>query len=263
MPLELAAGPARLVLDPDDGGRLTSLRLDDHELLHAVSPQATMHGSYVMAPYAGRVRAGRFTHAGHEVRLPLTLPPHGAHGLVLDAAWTVHRHTESTASLACAIGAPWPFGGTVEQQVDLSPQALRQTVTVQADRTAFPASIGWHPWFVRTPTAGASVRLHLDVGAMLVRDEDYVTTLHRREPTPGPWDDCFAEVRWPVVLEWPGLARLEVYADTDYVVVFDQRDDAVCVEPQTHPPDALNTGAALVRRGHPVRATTTWRWTLA
>jgi aldose 1-epimerase len=44
------------------------------------------------------------------------------------------------------------------------------------------------------------------------------------------------------------------------LVVFDERDDAVCVEPQTHPPDALNLGAALVEPGYPLVATTTFRF---
>jgi aldose 1-epimerase len=262
MTLSLAAGPARLLVDPADGGRLTSFTLAGHELLAAAGPEPTMHGSYVMAPYAGRVRAGRFTHAGHEVQLPLTLPPHGAHGLVLDRPWTVRDATPRTATLECPIGEPWPFGGRVVQQIEVGTDGVTQTVAVQADEAAFPASIGWHPWFVRTPEDAGPVRLHLSAAAMLVRDDDYVTTLHRTDPPPGPWDDCFAGVDWPVVLDWPGLGRLEVTADTDYVVVFDLRDDAVCVEPQTHPPDALNTAAALVRPGHPLSATTRWRWRL-
>ena len=33
-------------------------------------------GAYPMAPWAGRIRDGRFTFRGRDVRLPLNLPPH-------------------------------------------------------------------------------------------------------------------------------------------------------------------------------------------
>jgi galactose mutarotase-like enzyme len=44
------------------------------------------------------------------------------------------------------------------------------------------------------------------------------------------------------------------------LVVFDERDDAVCVEPQTHPPDALNLGPAVVVPGSPLVAAVALRF---
>ena len=35
---------------------------------------------------------------------------------------------------------------------------------------------------------------------------------------------------------------------------------ALCVEPQTAPPDALNTGPAIVEPGRPLIAEMTWTW---
>jgi aldose 1-epimerase len=258
----LRAGPARVTIDPDDGGRLSSLVVAGRELLYSAGTAPTMHGSFVMAPYAGRIRDGRFTHSGHEVSLPLTLPPHGAHGLVLDRPWTLLDRSGTTATLACDLDERWPFGGRVVQRVSLEPHRLSQQIQVEAQQQPFPASAGWHPWFARRLERTPPAQVRLSAGAMLLRDADYVTTSRRVPPTPGPWDDCFVDVDWPVTLTWPGAMRLDIEADTPCVVVFDNGDVSVCVEPQTHPPDALNSGATLVRPGHPVTARTDWAWTL-
>ena len=65
-------------------------------------------------------------------------------------------------------------------------------------------------------------------------------------PVPeGPWDDCFTGVHWPAVITWPGQVRLRITADTDYLVVYNVRADAFCVEPQSGPPDGPNTAPGL------------------
>jgi aldose 1-epimerase len=42
--------------------------------------------------------------------------------------------------------------------------------------------------------------------------------------------------------------------------VFTEPADALCVEPQTAPPGALDVDAAVVEPGAPLTATMTWRW---
>ena len=62
-------------------------------------------------------------------------------------------------------------------------------------------------------------------------------------PVPaGPWDDCFEGVT-RARLSW-GELTLTVTASTQTWVVFDERAEAVCVEPQTAPPDAVRLGLA-------------------
>lgn len=47
------------------------------------------------------------------------------------------------------------------------------------------------------------------------------------------------------------------------VVAFDEPTSAICVEPQTHPPDALNLGPAIVVPGQALVASCRWTWVLA
>jgi aldose 1-epimerase len=42
--------------------------------------------------------------------------------------------------------------------------------------------------------------------------------------------------------------------------VYDEQQAAVCVEPQTGPPNGLNTHPHLVTLLEPLEATTTWSW---
>ena len=96
--------------------------------------------------------------------------------------------------------------------------------------------------------------------------------------------ECTLGDQWP----WPGRARhritlndggvafeLEIRSDSApfpasagwhpwvrrrYVVVFDELAEAVCVEPQTGPPDALTLEPFVVTPDHPLTTTMTWTW---
>ena len=101
---------------------------------------------------------------------------------------------------------------------------------------------------------------------MYVRDADGLPTGEVRPPTAGPWDDAFAGVDPSPRLMWPGVLDLELSSTAGYWVVFDERDDALCVEPQTAPPDAVNLASAsgseppLAEPGRPVSVSMSWRW---
>jgi aldose 1-epimerase len=123
-----------------------------------------------------------------------------------------------------------------------------------------PASCGWHPWFLRRLAAGEPARVSLDAGYMLQRDHDNISSSTRVAVPPGPWDDCFGDVRWPVVITWPGALELRIESGCRYAVVFDEREEGLCVEPCTGPPDALNTAAVSVAPGAPLVAECRWTW---
>jgi galactose mutarotase-like enzyme len=95
---------------------------------------------------------------------------------------------------------------------------------------------------------------------MLVRDAEGMPTGERRTPTPGPWDDAFTGVAEDPTITWPGRLRLTISSSCSWWVVYTEPQHALCVEPQSGPPDALNTGADLVRPGEPLTHTMRWAW---
>lgn len=249
--IELATDDLRVEIVPEAGGRLASLRHHGRELLVGRRPDPMTWGAFPMVPWAGRVRHGRFVFGGRSYTLPCNLGAHAIHGVGFDRPWdVVDPHT-----LALVFDERWPFGGHALERFVLTPDALTLTMEVHADRASMPAQAGWHPWFVRPVT------LELAAGAMYERDEEGVPTGERVVPSSGPWDDCFTDLAGPPVLRWPDGSSLTLHADVDHVVVYDEQDDALCVEPQSGPPDAFNLAPVVVEPGAPLVVTTRWRFT--
>jgi aldose 1-epimerase len=263
MLVQLAAAGARATLDPEHGGRLASLQVDGMELLVTEGDSALDWGCYPMAPFAGRLRDGRFTFAGLEHRLPCNLPPHAIHGTVANQAWQVEHAEPTDAVLVTRLGPPWPFPGRVVHRIRIRDDRLSLRLEVWADDEPFPASCGWHPWWRRHLDRGKPVEIHLDAASMWERDTDGIPSGELVEPPPGPWDDCFTDLASPPVLHWQGALSLTVESTCMDVVVFDQLDGAVCIEPQTGPPDALRLAPIVVEPGLPLVAEATFAWRVA
>ena len=261
--VELHAGPARAVFDEVHGGRLERLEVDGVDLL--VPPEVDDHnyGAFPMAPWAGRIRHGRFSYDGVDYQLPCNAPPHAIHGIARDRRWRVEASTRSDATISVALDAPWPFGGRVVQHASLAAGALNLTMEVHAADRPMPVTCGWHPWWYRTPKVGVApleVELHAD--QMYVRDDEGIPTGELTRVHAPPWDDCFTDLGEPVAaLAWPDTLTVRLQSDCRCVVVFTEPEHAICVEPQSGPPDAVNLGdATIVRPDAPLVVHATFAW---
>lgn len=262
--LHLADGGLEAVVDVGLGGRIASLRVGGTEVLVVEGASPFERGWYPMAPYAGRVREGRFEVDGTVHHLPLTAWPNAMHGTVHDVPWEVEGSSDAHGELVVDLGAAWPFPGTVRHRisVDGGPDGGLVTLRLEvaAAGAAFPASCGWHPWFRRSLDSGGAAEIDLVAGAMWERGDDGLPTGALVEPAAGPWDDCFTELRSPPSIRWPGAMALTVESSCAHVVIFDERAIGVCVEPQTGPPDALNLDPVMVTPEQPLVADATFRF---
>ena len=259
--ITLAAGTTEVRLAPDAGGRVGGITVDDLELLAGVPADGPLQwGCYPMVPWPGRLGRGVLHFEGAEHRFPLTMAPHAIHGTTWDRPWAVVAQTPTMVRMAVDLAPPWPFGGQAQHTVELSEGALRLRLDVIAGDRPMPAAVGWHPWFRRRLARGSSARLHLPAGAMWERGPDGLPTRQLVPPPPGPWDDCFTDLSGPPVLTWPGALRLAVESACPHVVVYDEQDAAVCVEPQTLPPDGLDHDPPILPPGQRLTATCTLRW---
>jgi aldose 1-epimerase len=262
-PLVLEAADVRLEVSPDDGGRISSLVVHGSELLLTKGAGPVLWGAYPMVPFAGRIRHGRFRFADRDVQLGLNHPPHAMHGTVFDRRWQVDDPT----TVSIDLGPAWPFAGRVVQRFALQKDRLEVSLNLSADEP-MPAALGWHPWFrrrlvglaARPAEPSVPVEISLDATWMYLRDADGLPTGELVEPPMGPWDDCFTGLRSAPRLSWPGLLGLELTSSADHWVVYDKTRDAVCVEPQTAPPDFVNLAPSTTVPGEPLSATMTWRW---
>jgi aldose 1-epimerase len=264
--IELSAGESRALIDPEAGGRLAQLTVDGLDLLVGRQESPTQWGCFPMAPWAGRIRNGRFSWDGTEHELPINKPPHAIHGVTYDRPWDVTASTDTTADLRIELDERWPLGGHVTQSFVLDHDRLHLRMEVHAGAVTMPASCGWHPWWKRQLDRGEPVELDFQAGMMWVKDDEGIPTGALVSPTPGPWDDCFTDMVQPPELRWKGALEVEIESHCTDWVIFTEPDHAVCVEPQTGPPDALNIDPAHAvpkganATGHPVIASATFLW---
>jgi len=254
----LTAGDAEVTVQPGNGCRVSSLRIGGTELLR----QGEKYGCFPMVPWCGRVRDGSFRDGGRVYQMPLNSPPHAIHGFARDAEWTTARASADEAVFTYDLAEPWPWSGRVTQIVRLAEDSLTLTLGIETYGDSFPAQAGWHPWFNRTVGGSEDgVRVDFAPAWQEERGDDHLPTGKRVDKQSGPWDDCFGMPDGvDVTLAWPDQLELRIASREQWVVVYDEQVAAVCVEPQTGPPDGLNTLPRLVTPVDPLEAATTWTW---
>ena len=273
--ITLRADDVRVDVAAHAGGRIAQIRvggvplLIDDDLRHADS---MAWGSFPMAPWAGRIRHGRFRFRDREIAVTINHRDgdddaadvqridrsHAIHGTVFARPWTVIASTPRSIDMTCTLDGAlaWPFGGVARQHIELSGDRVVCALEVSADDADFPATIGWHPWFVKPD------ELHVSPQSMYQRDDIGLPTGDLVTPTTGPWDDCFVNTD-PVVLTYhrPGARQVTVSSDCDHIVIYDEPAHATCVEPQSGPPDGLTLRPEVVTPDRPLIRHMTISWT--
>jgi aldose 1-epimerase len=247
------------------GGRLRSLVVDQLELLVTEGAKPSRFGSFPMVPWCGRLAHGRLVFEGRAHDFPLTSPPHANHGRGYLTSWSAVIATDVHLTLRCDLALPWPFGGHVIERFHLSDEELVVTLEVHADEQPMPVMAGWHPWFQRRLERGDTARLEFEARSAYECDADQLPTGKLVAPPPAPWDHCFVGVARPPRIVWPRSvgARafvLELRSTFDHWVVFTEPEHALCVEPQSGPPNQVNVAPILATPGRPLVGSMTYRW---
>lgn len=252
-PLTLTGDTAQAIVDVSAGGRLASLVVHDVELLVDRDDDPVLWGCYPMVPFAGRVRGGEFEFAGKTYALAKNFGDHAMHGFGFTSAWA--QTAENT--IALDFSDPWPFAGRVEQHfsIDEGSFTMRMTATAHVPQ---PMMLGWHPWFRKSTALGEAV-LDFHPSAMYERGDEPLPTGALVDPKPRPWDDCFTGVLSTPNISWGDLS-LDLHSSADHWVVFDEPEHAMCIEPQTGPPNAFNLSPTVLDEGEQLTLTFTIAW---
>ena len=269
----LVVGDVELVVDLDDGARAIAWTVGDLSLLAHPGDDPVEHGMYPMAPWAGRLRGNAVEWAGRRHALPSTYGPWALHGTAMyQRAEILRAASDDGSALVVARvtdhpGWPWPMA--IDVGWELRARTLTATLAVHALAEPFPVVVGWHPWFRRRLDRGEPMRWSLEATGRLERGGDHLPTgrMLAPDPTQGPFDDAFLVPDGRASAVWPGALALDVGSDGEWYVVYDERPDCVCLEPQSGPPDGLrqrdasDDGSHAVRvaaPGRPHTLTTTW-----
>jgi aldose 1-epimerase len=244
-------------LRPEIGGAIAALRHRGIDVLRPTPPGARHPletACFALAPYCNRIRDGRFCFDGRAIALtPNFAPePHTLHGLSWQRPWTVESHVENKCVLVDDYDGrgSWPWAYRAQQRVRLGPKGCAVTlVLINRSADPMPAGIGLHPYFRRRP----ETELHFAADHVLLSGADPLPTGitapsgHFADWTEGARlpgetvDHCFAQ--WSgeatlrddlgtISMSADGAPHLHVYAPAD--------GSALCLEPVSHTPDALN-----------------------
>jgi len=263
-------GKSSCVINAEAGGRIESLQLHNfgspavpkRELLlarqeaTAAKEDPFSWGCFIMTPFCGRVRNGSLTIDGHQYSLPTKQGPHALHGTVLTRNWVVLQCTASHAVMASDLGPDWPFEGTIHHEISLTDEALMLSLTLTAYQP-MPAQVGWHPWFLQPE------RYTMPFTAMLKRDEHGIPVNQLQSfdiASQGTFDDCFIPSGEPIVLHYSDF-DLELNSNCSHWVIFDQPRNAMCVEPQSGPPNGINDSPEFLQTDDQLSRWFEIRWT--
>jgi aldose 1-epimerase len=234
-------------LAPGDGGGITALRFEGHDILVPAPAGARLggpFGAFWMIPWANRLDGGQV--AGH--RMPVNRAQDGTaiHGLSRDRPWRVEQAAPDRVVLAQSVAAgPYRYEARLRHAASAEGFVLDLEVTNTGDLPR-PFGAGWHPWFVRP----AGTRLAFRAATRFTHDARGLPV--SAAPSQGldgaedeflgldthfaGWDGV-ARIAWPAVtltLAATGAlgTNLQVYAPRAQAVL--------CVEPSSHVPDAPN-----------------------
>ncbi|MBW3618298.1 MAG: aldose 1-epimerase [Proteobacteria bacterium] len=195
-------------------------------------------GCYPLVPFSNRVRDGRFTFRGREVRLSPNLPPqkHPLHGQGWRGAWSVETADEDRAVLVFD-HAPgeWPWAYQARQTFRLDPGGLSIGLSCRnLSPEPMPCGLGLHPYF----PAGPETVLSTEATGVWTIDEEVMPValeppvgrygLHQRRINGADLDNGYegwsgwAELREPefsVRITSPDARRFQVYAPPEGGIV--------------------------------------------
>ena len=156
--VELSAGGLRLSLSPSIGGAISAFDWAAEDCARPIlrkcnSPlQNVLDAScFPLVPYVNRIRGGRFTFRGREVRLVPNMAgdPSPLHGQGWLNPWNVESVAERTGVLSYRNHAgEWPWDYETRQEFELDDRGLSVRLTCRnVSAEPMPCGIGQHPYF--------------------------------------------------------------------------------------------------------------------
>ena len=159
-----------------------ALTLSGNQVIEQVAPgRPDLYAGVVMAPWSGRIAAGKWVDAeGIERSLQVNEPArnNALHGLVYDKAFEVKRSTASSVELVIDIAATYGYPNALRLAVsyELEDGELFASFAVKNLSVAkAPFGIGFHP-YISTAWADAPLKLEVSAESILELNQNMVAT---------------------------------------------------------------------------------------
>jgi aldose 1-epimerase len=166
-PVTLSSGRLQITLTPSIGGAISAFEwIGDGpprpilRKCHSPLENVLDAACFPLVPYVNRIRDGRFSFRGREVRLQPNMPgdPSPLHGQGWLSRWAVEQQDEASATLSFRHEAgEWPWTYDARQEFSLDADGLSARLSCRnTDSEPMPCGLGFHPYF---PCGGAT---HID-----------------------------------------------------------------------------------------------------
>ena len=162
------------------GAALMALTLSGNKVIEQVAPgRPELYAGVVMAPWGGRIAAGKWIDAeGVERSLQVNEPArnNALHGLVYDKSFEVNRSTASSVELVIEITPTngYPHALRLAVSYELEDGELYASFAVKnSSNTKAPFGIGFHPYF-STAWADAPLQLQSTAQSVLELNENMI-----------------------------------------------------------------------------------------
>jgi aldose 1-epimerase len=168
--LKLEAGQLRLEVTPSIGGAISALEWVEGDTsrpilrkCHRPLEKVLDAGSFPLVPYVNRIRDGRFSFRGREVRIAPNMAgdPSPLHGQGWLNPWIVDHEEQTSALLSFRHEAgEWPWAYEARQEFALDEGGLALSLTCRnADHDPMPCGLGQHPYFPCGPETRLDTRV--------------------------------------------------------------------------------------------------------
>ena len=176
--VSLSAGNLRLDLSPSIGGSISAFEWTGENGVRGLlrkcnSPLENVldAASFPLVPYVNRIRGGRFSFRGRDVRLEPNMAgdPSPLHG----QGWLNPWQVEETSDVAAVLGyrhpaGEWPWDYEARQEFALDARGLSVRLTCRNESPEpMPCGLGQHPYFY----CGAETRIDTEVTHVWTIDE--------------------------------------------------------------------------------------------
>ena len=258
--VELTTGHLRLELSPSIGGAISGFEWNDGRTWRPIlrkcnSPLQNVldAASFPLVPYVNRIRDGRFTFRGREVRLAANMAgdPSPLHGQGWLSAWNVLESAETSAVLGFRhVADEWAWDYEARQEFTLDAGGLSLRLTCRnVSAEPMPCGLGQHPYY----PCGPETKIDAEVTHAWTIDEKVLPVdkvradgrydLRDRKVCGqgldngwGGWNGSarMTDPDWPYDLEMSSL-------EARFFQLYSPRDGGIFVaEPVTHANAALN-----------------------
>lgn len=256
---ELKTAKARLTIDETMGGRANSWQIEDLQILKPTTDQAVVGGWYAMAPWAGRITENQISFNNKNYPQKINLDEWAIHGTVFDSPGEVINQGSNYLQVRHLMTAEWLAPGEIIQEWKLDDNYLFTAIEIRTFKEEFPASCGWHPWFLRKLNRGEPAVYSIAATNKYQRGADYLPTGKLIDIGVGPFDDAFTVPSGKAQIIWPQALEIQIETNCPVFVLYDLPEDSFCIEPSSGYPDQINRKPIVVSQENPLRIESTWR----